>query len=134
MRGGKASLPGPTCLSAPYTLCVQGENKTIMTRLIVNSGACGFLVAITAEKGAGGTIAVSLDTDCGMVMEMLTDIATLDRMAALSGILNNPVYKSAAKHLKHPGCPVPGAVLKALEVEAGLNVPKDVMIAFEKKR
>jgi hypothetical protein len=115
-------------------LHVQEENKTVMTRLIVNSGACGFLVAITAERGAGGKIAISLDTDCGMVREMLEDIATLDKMASFAGILNNPVYKSASKHLKHPACPVPAAILKALEVEAGLNVPKNVTIAFEKKK
>jgi hypothetical protein len=105
-----------------------------MTTLIVNSGACGFIVTIKSEKDAAGKIAISLDTDCEMVRDMLADIALLDRMAAFSGILNNPVYQSAAKHLKHPGCPVPGAILKALEVEAGLNVPKDVTIVFEKKK
>jgi hypothetical protein len=110
------------------------ESKTIMTRLIVNSGACGFIITITAEKGAGGKIAISLDTDCEMVKEMLEDIATLDRMAAFAGFLNNPVYKSAAKHLKHPACPVPGAILKALEVEAGLNVSKDASITFVQEK
>ncbi len=101
-----------------------------MTRLIVNSGACGYVVTITTEKGAGGKIALSLETDCKMVKKMLEDIAMLDRMAVFAGLLNNPVYRSAAKHLKHPACPVPSAILKALEVEAGLNVSKDVSIIF----
>ena len=104
-----------------------------MTTVIVNSGACGFVVTIKAEKTKSKKIAISLDTDCEMVKEMLEDIATLDRMAAFSGFQNNPVFKSAAKHLKHPACPVPGAILKALEVEAGLNVPRDATIVFEKK-
>ena len=51
---------------------------------------------------------------------------------ALVGILKNPVYLAAARHLKHAACPVPAAVLKALEVEAGLNVKKDATIVFEK--
>ena len=48
------------------------------------------------------------------------------------GILNNPVYLAAGRHLKHAACPVPAAVLKALEVEAGLNVKKDATIVFAK--
>jgi hypothetical protein len=110
----------------------MGDGAAVTT-VIVNSGACGFVVTIKAEKTKSKKIAISLDTDCGMVKEMLEDIATLDMMAAFSGFLNNPVYKSAAKHLKHPACPVPGAILKALEVEAGLNVPEDATIVFEKK-
>jgi hypothetical protein len=32
--------------------------------------------------------------------------------------------------LKHAACPVPSAILKAIEVEAGLNVAKDATIVF----
>jgi uncharacterized protein DUF6951 len=101
-----------------------------MTKVIVHSGACGFSVTITAEKGGGGKTAVSLDTDCEMVKNMLEDIAVLDRFAPLAGLMGNPVYRSAAKHLKHAACPVPSGILKALEVEAGFNVEKDVSIIF----
>ncbi|MGE5172930.1 MAG: DUF6951 family protein [Betaproteobacteria bacterium] len=103
-----------------------------MTKVIVNSGACGFSVTIKAEKGTDGKITVSLDTDCEMVKKMLEEIAVLDRFAPLTGFQNNPVHRSAAKHLKHAACPVPSAILKAIEVEAGLNVPKDASICFVK--
>jgi hypothetical protein len=43
------------------------------------------------------------------------------------------VYRAAGKHLKHPACVVPSAILKAVEVEAGLNVPKDAVIRFVKE-
>src|SRR5512147_474648 len=101
-----------------------------MTKVVVQSGACGFSVTIRAEKGAGGKTAVSLDTDCEMVKRMLEDIAVLDRFAPLAGFMSNPVYRSAAKHLKHAACPVPSGILKTIEVEAGLNVEKDVSIVF----
>jgi hypothetical protein len=103
-----------------------------MTKVIIQSGACGFSVTITAEKEAAGKIALSLETECEMVKHMLEDIAVLDRLAAFTGLMNNPVYRSAAKHLKHVACPVPSAILKALEVEAGLNVAKDASIIFVK--
>ncbi len=104
-----------------------------MTTVIVNSGACGFTVTIKVKKtGEDGKIAVSLETDCDRVRKMLEDIAVLDRFAPLTGFHSNLVLRSAAKHLRHPACPVPSAILKAIEVEAGFNIPKDVSIHFVK--
>jgi hypothetical protein len=104
-----------------------------MTTVTVSSGACGFTVRISVEKNQDKKMVLDLDTDCMMVKKMLEDIAILDPFVPLRGFLNNPVYTSAAKHLKHVACPVPSAILKALEVEAGLNVPKDATITFGKK-
>ena len=104
-----------------------------MTRVVVKAGACGFTSVIRAEKGAERTIDVSVQSGCAMVQKMAAEIASLGRRDALTGLLNNPVYLAAGRHLKHAACPVPAAVLKALEVEAGLNVPKDATIVFEKE-
>ncbi len=103
-----------------------------MTKVIVNAGACGFTVTITAKKTKDKKIDVSLDTECEMVKKMQEDIPTLDLRTAFTNHLNNPVYKSAAKHIKHIACPVISGILKAVEVEAGLAVPKDVSIIFSK--
>jgi hypothetical protein len=105
-----------------------------MTKAVVNSGVCGFSVTITAEKGNDRKIRISLETECEMVQKMLKDISSLDMMAAFTGFLNNPVYRSAATHLKHVACPVPGGILKAVEVEAGFALPKDVGITFVESR
>ena len=101
-----------------------------MTTVVVQSGACGFSVTINAERGKGGLVSVTLETDCEMVRQMQQEVQALDRMAALAGFQNNPVYRSAGKHLKHAACPVPAGILKAIEVEAGLNVSKDARITF----
>jgi hypothetical protein len=79
-------------------------------------------------------VLIFLDTACEMVKKMQADIASVDRMATLLGFLDNPVYRSAAKHLKHAACPVPSAILKAIETEAGMNVPKDVRIEFVREK
>ena len=102
-----------------------------MTKVIVQPGSCGCSVSITAEKGPGKVISVTIESDCEMVQKMGADIKTLDRFAALAGFSTNPVYQSAGKHVKHAACPVPSAVLKAIEVEAGLNVAKDATIVFK---
>ena len=103
-----------------------------MTRVVVKAGACGFTSVVRAEKGPGRTIDITVETGCAMVQKMAAEIASLGRRDALAGIAVNPVYLAAGRHLKHAACPVPSAVLKALEVEAGLNVRKDATITFEK--
>ena len=103
-----------------------------MTRVVVKAGACGFTSVIRAEKGAERTIDVTVQSGCAMVQKMAAEIVRLRGRDALTALLANPVYLAAGRHLKHPACPVPAAVLKALEVEAGLNVEKNATIVFEK--
>ncbi|MEW6602478.1 MAG: hypothetical protein AB1499_16010 [Nitrospirota bacterium] len=104
-----------------------------MTKVTVNSGNCGFTVFITAEKEKGRNINISLVTGCDMIRNMLEDISLLDMRGLFSNHTSNPVYRAAAKHLKHAACPVPCAILKAAEVELGLCLPQDVTIQFTGK-
>lgn len=101
-----------------------------MTKVIIHPGICGFSVTVTVNKQQDRKAAVSFDTECEMVLNMLQDISLLDMRAAFTGILNNPVYRSASMHLKHAACPVPAGILKALEVEFGLCLPREVTITF----
>ncbi|HEY6000885.1 MAG TPA: hypothetical protein VI078_16480 [bacterium] len=103
-----------------------------MTKVTVNSGACGFTSVIRATKGPERTVDITIESGCAMVQKLAAEVTRLARRDALTGILQNPVYLAAARHLKHAACPVPAAVLKALEVEAGMNVRKDAAITFEK--
>lgn len=103
-----------------------------MTRIIIDSGICGFKVEIRAKKKKDKKIEISIDTECEMVKKMFEDIEILDMMAAFTGYLSNPVYVSAAKHIRHIACPVPAGILKAIEVESGIALPGDVRMTFVK--
>ena len=105
-----------------------------MTKVVVNCGACGFSVTVRASKGRDRKIALEIESECPMAKKMGEEISSLDVAAYFSGFLNNPVYRSAARHLKHVTCPLPGGILKAVEVEAGLNVKKDASIVFVKEK
>jgi len=101
-----------------------------MTKVTINPGICGLTVTVSAEKEEGKKVRISLDTECEMVMNMGEDVSVLDMKAAFTGHLQNPVYRSAAMHLKHAACPVPAGILKAVEVEVGLCLPKEAIITF----
>lgn len=101
-----------------------------MTRVIIFSGICGFSTEIVAERVDKKKINIRITSECEMVRAMAQDISTLDMMVAFIGFMDNPVYKAASRHLRHVACPVPSGILKTLEVEAGLCLPKDVSIRF----
>lgn len=44
----------------------------------------------------------------------------------------SPLFKAAKNNLKHSACPVPTALMKAIEVSCGLALPRDVTIRVEK--
>jgi hypothetical protein len=103
-----------------------------MTKVTVNPGICGFSVIIKVEKVENNKVHVFLESECEMVMDMCTDISSLKLKAALTDYLSNPVYRSAAEHIKHVACPIPAGILKAIEVEIGGALPRDASIVFEK--
>jgi len=101
-----------------------------LTKAKVNSGVCGFTVIVTVRRDKDRNFHISLETECEMVKKMEADIAFLEFRAPFSVILHNPVYRSASKNLKHAACPVPSAILKAIEVEAGACLPRPVSVTF----
>lgn len=104
-----------------------------MTKVIVSPGICGFSATISAETGRDKKIRITLETECGMVKEMTEEMPLLDLRAVFTNYPDNPVYRAAARHLKHIACPVPSGILKALEVELGLCLPGDATIVFLKE-
>ena len=106
------------------------------TKVIINPGVCGFTAEVVVEKKEDKNFSVTITSECPMVSKLETEIAELALRDAFRNFVNNPVYRKGAACLRHVACPVPSGILKALEVEAGLNVPKDVSITFagSKKR
>ena len=100
------------------------------TKVIINPGACGFPATVVISKKDAKTFQVSITSECAMVSELGSEIVELAMLDAFKRVLDNPVYRKGATCLKHVACPVPSGILKALEVEAGLNLPKDVSIVF----
>lgn len=104
-----------------------------MTKLTIHPGICGYVIGVSARKTNDKKVLISIDTECETVQQMKDDIAMLDWKEALTGFIENPVYRSADRCLQHIACPVPSGILKALEVELGICLPEDVTITFSKE-
>jgi len=104
-----------------------------MTKILIQPEACGMPVTVEVKKKDKKTFTVIITSECEMVTKLGSELPELDFMDAFKRLLDNPVFAKGAACLKHVSCPVPSGILKALEVEAGLAVPKDVSIIFVKE-
>jgi hypothetical protein len=104
-----------------------------MARARVNAGICGYTADIVVRKRSKRIVEVKIESECEMVEALGEEIRELDwSKGVLETIATSDVYRAASKHLKHVDCPVPCAVLKAIEVEVGIALPKKVSIEIEK--
>jgi hypothetical protein len=101
-----------------------------MKKLKVNPGICGLECLICAEDD-DGEVTVTVETKCAAVKKMVEALEQpLDPFeACFVKPGNGPVYE-AAENLAHGACPIPSAITKCIEAEAGLALPSSVTFEF----
>ncbi len=94
----------------------------------IESGICGFCTTVKTTS-EGRMVRVEFETECGYVEQLAEALTEVDPYREISYRGEGPVtLRLAAEHLVHPACPVPSGIIKAIEVEAGLALPKDASI------
>jgi len=106
-----------------------------MTRVEVFAGVCGHSAIVEVSKVDEGHVQVVIHSACEQITDMNPDLTRLQWKGkgheVFKRMTESVVYQSAAKHIRHTACPIPAAILKAIEVEVGIAVPKDVTITFK---
>jgi hypothetical protein len=102
-----------------------------MMRAVLDAGACGFRVEIEVSKLSSRRVSVALTSECEMISQLAEEIKELDWHDALRGGENSVLNKAVSQCIRHIDCPVLVGIIKVIEVEAGVALPKDVTIHFE---
>ena len=103
-----------------------------MTKVVVDSGICGMTTTIEVVSLPPHKVRVAIVSDCEMVSKMGERLKELDWPSLWRQRRNGyDIYQVALQCELHITCPVPVAILKAIEAEAGLALPKDVAIRFK---
>ncbi len=111
------------------SFCEVGNMATVT----VDAGICGMTSIIRASSEDGQLCSVSIESPCDAIQALGEDIKEIDGFSAAFGNFDvNPVYKAAIAHYRHAACPVPSAIIKAVEVACGLALPQDVNFQVEK--
>lgn len=99
----------------------------------VNPGACGLKSVIKAESPDMMTATVTIESECPSVLKYAEQVKSVEAMKEVfSPFGTSNVFKAAETTLSHPVCPVPTAVLKAVEAACSLALPADVEISIQK--
>lgn len=108
-----------------------------MVKVEINSGICGFNTVVHAEDKTGYKAIFHLESECpnwkkvdeilgGKELNMMTELFKNRE----TGNLDSRVLEVSLKTIPHVSCPVISGLLKALEVSAGLALPRDATIQF----
>ena len=103
-----------------------------MTKVVVDPGICGLQTTVEVDKVSKRKVKVIIASDCEIVTQLGNSLTEVDQWEAIKQYGDCQVLKAASKCHMHVTCPVPVAVLKAIEVEAGLALPRDVLVQFKK--
>ncbi|NIV36098.1 MAG: hypothetical protein GWN58_43600 [Anaerolineae bacterium] len=98
----------------------------------ISSGICGFSATVKTEK-EGSKVKLSIESDCKAIQSLAAELTEVDPFQEITFRGSGPrSLELGAKHCYHTACPVPVGIIKAVEIEAGLALPKDAVIKLSK--
>jgi len=104
-----------------------------MAKAYIDAGICGFTTNVTTVQNDEGKVEISLDSTCPHIMnvaESIKEVEPYNEIGFFDGSI--PSILQAHYRCPHASCPVFSGVVKAVEVAAGLALPKDVTITVSK--
>lgn len=105
-----------------------------MTKVTINPGVCGLITRVQAESEDQIDVTVRVESDCQGVTKLFEALGdSFDAFeVCLCAPVNNPIYQAAADYLPgHAACPVLAGIIKCIEAECRLALPRDAGIHFE---
>lgn len=106
-----------------------------MTKVKVSAGACGFTSVIKVTRKNKTKVKVEIFSACKDLRSMSDDFNELDwHSGVFVKMTESAIYQSAAKRLIHADCPVPCAIIKAIQIEVDAMLPTDVSMKFDKNK
>lgn len=106
-----------------------------MAKAEICAGICGFTTTVVATSNGDGTIHLEVESGCKAVLKLAEQLRDVDPYREFTWRRQGPLtLQLAPQCLSHPACPVPSGIIKVVEVEAGLALPKDVTIRLSKSQ
>jgi len=105
-----------------------------MTKVKIDPGICNLITSVEANSEDQMEVKVKVKSGCESINKMFEDLGdTFDAYEiCLSKPGANQLYEYASKNLPgHASCPAIAGIIKCMEVECKLALPKDAAIHFE---
>ncbi len=100
----------------------------------IQAGVCGFASTVKADSQDMQTVDIEFSTQCPNLKPLEQELKQVSAFAEAFGkVGDTSVYQIARTYCKHAACPVPMAIVKAVEAAAGLALPRDVHVSIRKQ-
>ena len=97
----------------------------------VDAGPCGMKTIIHAVQEEDMMVRLDIESDCHHILKMSWRIKPVNPYTEVeSPIIETDIYKWASEVLPHAACPVPSALVRAVEVASDMGVKRDAAIRF----
>ena len=106
----------------------------MQAQALIDPGTCGFKATVTATVEGGRMVRFALESECEHVAALAAALAErgeFDAYDEMDWRKESPLHTLMRESLKgsYPWCPVPVAMLKALQVASGLGLPDSFSIS-----
>lgn len=103
-----------------------------MKTVQINPGVCGFSTEVKAATEDGQMVKLEITTACEHIKKLAEAFnIEVDGYSICFGKFGaGPVYDAAREACLHSACPVPAGIVKCIEAECALALPRDIEIKF----
>jgi hypothetical protein len=103
-----------------------------MAKAEIFAGNCGYNTEVEANMN-GKTVKLDITSECPAMQKMAEELKEVSPYNEISFKRAMPtIHKAGHEHCTHAACPVPVGIIKAVEIEAQLALPTDVIIKLSK--
>ena len=100
-------------------------------RVCVDAGVCKIRTLITAKDNGVGLIELDIKSDCPNIRKRSWRLEPMSPYAEVEAEFSkSTIYQLANDAIPHTACPVPSAMVKALEVAGDLGLKREAVIRF----
>ncbi len=104
-----------------------------MAKVTVDAGVCNFAAIIKAVKNDDTEMVdVNIATGCPNFKHLNESVIEIDALSAcFEKVGEGEIFELFRPSCPHSACPIPTAMVKAVEVAEGLALPKNVTMQIE---
>lgn len=100
----------------------------------VHAGVCGFVTKVTATSEDQRHVRLQVESTCDNIKALAASLPELDAYAELGAGFDGELWTAIRAGLKGccSGCVVPAGLFKAMQIAAGVALPRPAGMDFEK--
>lgn len=102
-----------------------------MTKAEIHPGRCEYVVTIRTHMLDNGCCEVQLNSDCYQMQLLAARIPLVNPEDELNQG-SSLILSQACRCCHHTSCPVPAALVRAVEIESGMDLAGDIDVHFER--